>query len=795
MPLKNRITLLLLHFFLFSVQAWCQIPIGSWRSHLPYQNAIGMEPSENELWVAASSGVFVLDRETSSIRVLNKVNGLSDIGISAFARHPDQDIFLLGYENGNLDLIQNGTIFNLQDILNSNITGSKRINSIKFSGSFAYLACDFGLVVYNYKKREVRESNLVLGNGGTKIRVRDCAKLQDTLYALTSEGLKAISIRQPLANTLAWKTYSPLQTGLPQDANVYNTIDSLDNRLIISTTAGLHEKKEGVFPRTIIIGGEIRRVRKFGNRFQVCTDDNIVTINDSLESILATVDSEYYKKLSAPSDVWIDGNQTWATDLNNGLLRMNGTDTVQVLPEGPRFNTAFSLATYQNKMVLMGGGYVYPGAINASFLTAGYAVFAENQWKTYRPLTYDSKPIRDFVKAFQNPNDGKLYLSTFGRGIVVGEGESGFSILNDSTTEGGICNAYIPNDCIWNFPQDKNVAKDGVRVADACSDAFGNLWVANVEASNGGIRKWTASTKSWSSFSLPYDNGKFPLGVMADQLNQIWVRMAPGRSNGNAGIWVLNQDGSKKLALNSISNQGALPSNDVYDIAEDKSGYIWIGTSKGLAVFYNPYNAFFSGGLTAATPIFPPEAGRPVLENDVVTAIEIDGANRKWIGTKDNGVWVFNPDISEVVHHFTTTSSPLISNTIYDVKINPATGEVFIATDKGLVSYQGDATENTSPSGKSTGEECDESNLLVFPNPVKKGFSGTIAIRGVANNSEVKIVTASGKLVFKTIAKGGMATWSGKTYEGEKAHPGIYLILASTEDGKANCVTKLAILD
>lgn len=794
MPLNYRIPPLLLFLFL-AFPTWAQIPIGSWRSHLPYQNTIGMARQESELWVAAFSGIFVLDTENNNIRVLNKVNGLSDIGISAFAKHPDQNVFMLGYDNGNIDLIQNGTIFNLQDIRNANITGSKRINSIKFSGSFAYLACDFGVVVYNYKKREVRESNLVLGNAGTRIRVRDCAKLQDTLYALTAEGLKAISVRQPIANTLAWKTYSPLLTGLPQDPTVYNTIDSLENRLIISTTAGLHEKQNGTFPRTIVIGGEIRRVRKFGNQFQVCTNDNIISVRETLDSILSTIDSEYYKKLSAPSDVLVDGNQTWATDLNNGLLRMNGTDTVQILPEGPRFTTAFSLATYQNKMVLMAGGYVYPGAINASFLSSGYAVFSDNQWKTYRPLAYDGPQIRDFVKAFQHPIDGKLYLSTFGRGIVVGEGESGYSILNDSTTNGGICNAYIPNDCIWNFPQDKNVAKDGVRVADACADAFGNLWVANVEASNGGLRKWTAATQTWSSFTLPFDNGKFPLGVMADQINNIWVRMAPGRSNGNAGIWVVNQDGTKKLALNSIATQGALPSNDVYDIAEDKSGYIWIGTSKGLAVFYNPFNAFFTGGITAATPIFPPEAGRPVLENDVVTAIEIDGANRKWIGTKDNGVWVFNADISEVVHHFTTASSPLISNTIYDLKINPGTGEVFIATDKGLVSFQGDATENITATGKPNGEECDESKLLAFPNPVKKNFSGTIAIRGVANDSEVKIITASGKLVYKTIAKGGMATWNGKTYEGDEAHPGIYLILAATEDGKANCVTKLAILD
>jgi hypothetical protein len=173
----------------------------------------------------------------------------------------------------------------------------------------------------------------------------------------------------------------------------------------------------------------------------------------------------------------------------------------------------------------------------------------------------------------------------------------------------------------------------------------------------------------------------------------------------------------------------------------------------------------------------------------------VDGANRKWIGTRDNGVWLFNADITEVINHFTEENSPLISDYIYDIAVNKPTGEVFIATDKGLVSFQGDATENVDANGKTAGDACAEKDVTLFPNPVKKGYDGLIAVRGLANNSDVKFVTASGKLVYKTTAKGGMATWNGRTYEGDKAHPGIYLVLSSTEDGKANCVSKLAILD
>ena len=194
-------------------------------------------------------------------------------------------------------------------------------------------------------------------------------------------------------------------------------------------------------------------------------------------------------------------------------------------------------------------------------------------------------------------------------------------------------------------------------------------------------------------------------------------------------------------------------------------------------------------------PIFPPEAGRPVLENEVITSIEIDGSNRKWVGTKSNGIWLFNPDITKLISHFTVENSPLISNLVYDIAINKPTGELFIATDKGCISYQTDANENIDASGNLVGSECANQNVSVFPNPVKKGFGGLIAVSGLANNSRVKFVTSSGKLVYETNSKGGMATWNGFTYDGKRANPGIYIILASSEEGAANCFSKLAILD
>ena len=138
-----------------------------------------------------------------------------------------------------------------------------------------------------------------------------------------------------------------------------------------------------------------------------------------------------------------------------------------------------------------------------------------------------------------------------------------------------------------------------------------------------------------------------------------------------------------------------------------------------------------------------------------------------------------------MILHFTTENSPLISNRIVSLEINDLTGEVFIGTDLGIVSYRGTATE---------GEEK-FSHVKVFPNPVKPDFNGLVGITGLATTSLVKITDIYGNLVYETKAQGGMAVWNMKDYNGRKADTGIYLIFAATEDGTESFVSKVALVD
>jgi hypothetical protein len=166
-----------------------------------------------------------------------------------------------------------------------------------------------------------------------------------------------------------------------------------------------------------------------------------------------------------------------------------------------------------------------------------------------------------------------------------------------------------------------------------------------------------------------------------------------------------------------------------------------------------------------------------------VRSIAVDGADRKWIATK-NGAWLMSAEGEKVIYRFTEENSPLLSNDVKRIAIDGKTGEIFFATANGICSFRSTATE---------GGEKNE-NVLVFPNPVPPGYSGTIAIRGLVNNAIVKITELDGRLVYQTRALGGQAVWDGKDYRGRKISGGVYLVLVSDDGRTENLATKIIFI-
>lgn len=319
-------------------------------------------------------------------------------------------------------------------------------------------------------------------------------------------------------------------------------------------------------------------------------------------------------------------------------------------------------------------------------------------------------------------------------------------------------------------------------------DLSGNLWALN-GYSDQPLNVYTKDNE-WLSFDCGTSaKNRFSRRLVIDNNGNKWFGLdGAGLYGYNDNKTVSDPSDDKYVWLNTGSVSGDLPSDQVTALAVDFDNEIWIGTDNGFAVLYNSEGAFdaAAGDYNASRIKLEFEGNvEYVLGNTSITDIEVDGGNRKWMGTANSGIVLLSPDGLEIVQQFTTENSPLISNNILDLELDQHTGELYIITDLGLISYRTDATFG----------DPNYTDVTVFPNPARPDFDGVITIQGIQYNSDVKITDAAGNLVYKTTSNGGTATWNGKTLTGERVKTGVYLIWTAANEGKGRKVGKVLVVN
>jgi ligand-binding sensor domain-containing protein len=256
-------------------------------------------------------------------------------------------------------------------------------------------------------------------------------------------------------------------------------------------------------------------------------------------------------------------------------------------------------------------------------------------------------------------------------------------------------------------------------------------------------------------------------------------------ASNNDGVIAFNETANEFKKIMEGEDAGNLPSNDVRAIAIDNRSQLWIGTNKGLRVL-SSIAAYNSDNQMKANSIIILEDGlaQELLYEQFITDIKVDGSNRKWIGTADSGVFLFSSDGQKTIYHFTKDNSPLPSNTITYIDINDETGEIFFATEKGMVSFLGTSTK---PS-----DNLD--NVYVYPNPVRPEFVGTVKIAGLVSKANIKITDIGGNLVYETTSEGGTIEWDTTAFGKYKVASGVYMIFVASEDGSETTVKKVMIV-
>ncbi|MCK7537539.1 MAG: hypothetical protein MZV63_44580 [Marinilabiliales bacterium] len=371
----------MLFVFQSSLGCFAQIGVGQWRDHLPFTFEKHITQSSNKIFAATDYGVLIYTKSTKSIEKLTKVNGLSDIGISAIAYSSDNNVLFIGYNNGNIDLINGKDIFNISDIKRKIITGSKSINNVIFINEFAIISCGFGVVVLNLEKQEIKDSYYI-GNFGGLLNINQIAFDGQYLYAATSQGIyKGDYLYSNLADFNNWI----LQTTIPNYSGNFNAITKLDNKIIANNSIPgsndiaylLNNEIWTVFSSDF---DEIRKVKYSNNRLLLAADKRLVIYDQNL-NFTDSIQTNDYTNPNI-SDALIDNNNTiWITDLGNGLIKHSGTNFEFIFPNAPYTSDAFSF-DIKNKRVLVAGGGIGQTGSNV-FINGTVHSFQNQQWRKY----------------------------------------------------------------------------------------------------------------------------------------------------------------------------------------------------------------------------------------------------------------------------------------------------------------------------------------------------------------------------------------------------------------------------
>lgn len=764
---------LLAVLLLLSSQAWAQpeVALGNWGNELPYNNVVDLVVRPEEVIVAAENGIFFYGRRFHNLDRISKIDGLSAVVITAMSEHQASGTLIVAYDNQVIDLLQNEQQTTLLDIQRFSIIGDKKINHILTLGNRVFFSCDFGVVEMDFESREF-DGPYFIGPNGSQIRVYEMASDGQTLYAATEDGLYSADLNDPnLRDYNAWTKDSFLQgtintLALFKGAVYVNKKDEVTKTDTVYTNASggwttVHEL--AYWRRSALVGNE--------NYLMTCTNFSFSAYDENmnLAANLTQNSRDYPFNVTTAVQGDPEFQEFFLGTSEAGLVRhWNGFLGPNYMPSGPQVRGVFDVVSNGNSV------WVAPGGIDGSFQNLynrnPIQIKEEGEWLPSEPSIQDS--AFDVIELAFDPIDPSIvWGASYSKGLLRWN------------SDGTLFERY---DYANTILQERPGPPGFTNIGGIDFDSQGRIWMTNGNTSDPLVVRTRNS--EWFQYTL---NGLAPStlpikSVMVDDFDQVWVQLR------NDGILVFNHNNTlanpnddQVKKLSTATGQGALSSKSVLSMASDKNGAVWVGTNQGVVTFFSP-SRIFSGQNFDAQHVLIEENGTlsKLLENEAVTCIAIDGANRKWFGTARSGVYLMSADGTEEILHFTEENSPLFSNSIQSIGINPDHGEVYIATEKGLITYRSGATEGSDTFG----------NVMAFPNPVRPEFTGDIAIKGLAENANVKITDISGNLVYETTALGGQALWNGRSFSGTSVRTGVYLVFMTNEDGSETAVTKIMII-
>lgn len=766
-----------------------------WQVYPAYSEAVQVEAAGNYLYcimkgsgtVNSKTGNLIrYDVEDGSVQTYDCLNTLNDKEIAHISYNKTTERLIIVYATGTIDLLDNDDeVVNLTALRDASIF-AESINFIYNRGKYAYLCVDFGIIELDTELGVIRETYRV---GASVVSMQS---IGEKIYVARKDGLFMIDAVSTMHDRNSWHKLSDEEfKELQAFANQLYALNK-NNRLhyLLPDASGIKVVASSYYFTKIQAHSETL----------LCTDAGswMALFNPSSPQHPIIIQQKYkWNDEAILSDV------LYVCDPLVGLMsyKYNPEESVFIplssealfSVDSPRRDLFYHMK-YEDERLLIAGGI---NTQSAAYYPVTFMFMSEDKGETEWTLFDEVTPRNDYPKLshnncvdlVQDPNDDKHFY-----GAVSRNGLHEYRMTDDGNVRFEKIHNYLnsPLRCInvdtptpWNY----------CTCTALQYDDRGNLWMANQQTDT--IVRLIRPDGRWISLYYPEIVGAENVlqYLLSSQDVNFLVTYAGGRrgffgfdTNGTLNV----SDDDRHLLRTTITNQDGttvLP-NHFNCMVEDMEQQIWCGTDAGLFVITNPQEWFDDDFRFHQIKINrDDDSGLAdyLLAGVEIKCVAVDQANRKWIGTTGNGVYLVSPDGQETICHFTREDSPLLSNNIHSIAINHKTGRVMFGTDLGLCSYDARVT-------KVEDSLADRNNIIAYPNPVRPNTDAGVTINGLTNDAEVKIVSSSGKVVWGSKSLGGSVYWNCRNISGDRVPSGVYHVVCNTEDASQTVVTRIVVL-
>lgn len=760
--------------------ATAQQVVGSWETISSYGGTPArMIDTADKVYVLSQGNLSSVHKKTGEVYSYGRSNRLNDGKIADIFYNHDGKYLLISYVNDNIDVVkEDGTTINFPELMNASLTVSKKVKDVAFRGDRAYVATDFGLIVLNVAKQIVEESGIY------GFAINCLAATGDRLFLCVQDSEHKGTWSAPLdashsrfgAFTRCWSDY--VTGGLEAMA---------DGRLFaVGNSAGIltyNPDSDGVSWKALKSSIGSTRPQRTENGFFVHNANRTWAVIFNEDGTIAneiTIPSKVSgNALSChsgdPTDVWAgesDGYgciDTTTGDFTFSRVRPSGTSG----PNVGRIRQATDGTIY----------LMTAGDENNTTMAYTGSVFID-RLESDGTFTNVS-PIPELKRAYKfaiDPNNTEL--------LSVGL-RTGWLRLDAATREYTLYNSS-------NSP----ITGGGVvpMMVDTRFDSNGDVWAMMHWDEDGADNLYYIPRAAWEKGPQASDIVALDFGTYSTCHSASLFIHSSGLiiMSGNRFTGIYDTGGTPADPSDDryVIHTGAtdadgmtLNGNYVMDVEEDRSGRLWLATNGGVRLISDP-KAMFNQGWVVTRPKVARNDGTNLadflLDNEVVTAVSIDANDCKWFSTFGSGIYQTNAEGTEVLGHYMTSNSGLISNNVYDIFADPNSNDVYVGTDIGLCVYH----STSSPAA------ADYSDVYAYPNPVTPDYNGLITITGLMDKSLVKIADSAGNVFHQSVSEGGMVVWDGCDASGSRVKSGVYFVLASQNaTGSASAVvTKILII-